>query len=199
MTQVSGRRHFIASALTFGAVGAAASAATPLDLTSPQAGSKYRYINLNKAIAQWDYVKKQQDEFEKEFGGKMDALQTRQKDIQKKRDQLTELQKGGQSAQTRELERTITIATGELQYDLDQLKKESEERRLRILLAAYQQIQEVAGKWAAQNNVDAVFVVQDDDPSDQNLVRRYERASVRQVLWYAKELDVTDQLLKLLR
>ncbi|MFN0207539.1 MAG: OmpH family outer membrane protein [Planctomycetota bacterium] len=201
MTQFTGRRNFLSNALAIGAVGAAGAAvASPASASSTQGPpAKHRFVNINKIVSKWDYITRQQDEFEKEFGQKMEQLQTRQTEIQKKRTALAELLKTGSSAQTRDQERTITIATGELEYDLKQLKNESTERRVRILLAAYQQIQEVAGKWAQQNKVDALFVVQEDDPADQDLVKRFERASVRQVLWYSPELDATEEILKLLQ
>ncbi|MBI3819142.1 MAG: OmpH family outer membrane protein [Planctomycetes bacterium] len=198
MTSILLRSVALCSVLLLGAAGASVSGNTENARTATK--PNYRFVNLNKALEGWDYAKKLQVEFKSDFDQRTDALQGRQKMLQQKNDELTTLSAGGSTDDTRRREREIALEASALKYDLEVFKKEKYERRLRILVSEYQQIQSIAGKWAEKNGIDAVFVVQDEDSTiDDDLNGKYERAVVRQVLWYSKDLDVTDDVLKLLQ
>lgn len=201
MTSFLGRSTILGTALVLGLFGASALGSARY---SPVQGAasrpSFRFVNLNKVLVGWDYAKKLNEDFKLEFDSKTEALQARQKALQKKRDEIATLQaSGGVTDETRRRERELSLDLAALDYDLKVLKNEKTEKRLRILLSEYQQIQAISGKWAEKNGIDAVFVIQEEDAGDEDLQGRYERAIVRQVLWYSKDLDVTDDVLKLLQ
>lgn len=203
------RRNFISNALMLGAAGAAGAGAAASADAAPSVReaasaqgapkSNYRFVSINRVLAGWAYAQKLQDDFKAEYDRRSEALQARQVDLQKKASELSSMQIAGSTEEARRKERELTLESNALKYDIEIIKKEKSEKRLRILLSEYQQIQEAAGRWAAQNGVDSVFVIQEEDPQDDDLSGRYERAIVRQVLWYSKELDITDTVLKLLQ
>ena len=165
---------------------------------TPGNTNRYRFVNLNKVLEGWTKAKKTQEEFSAEFDRRAEGLRTRIADIQKKSQELNTLQQAGSTDEARKRARDLKIATEEVKYDQEQLKNDQRERRLRILLSSYQQIQDVVAKWAAKNDVDAVFVIQEEDAADSDLLGKYERALVRQVLWYSKDLDISEEVVKLL-
>lgn len=180
-------------------VGAAFSNGSPAAAQVSSSKPAYRFVNINKIVSGWDYARKLQDDLKAEFDRKLEAIQARTKSIQKMRDELAAASVGGATDESRRREKELALEIASLQYDSDQFKKERNEKQLRVLLAEYQQIQEIAGRWAEKNGVNAVFVVQDEDSKNDDLQGRYDRAVVRQVLWYSKDLDVTDDVLKLLQ
>jgi Skp family chaperone for outer membrane proteins len=160
-------------------------------------GTRYRFVNLNKVLEGWSKAKKNQEDFAAEFDKRAEALRQKLNDLQKSLE-LKTFQQAGSSEEVRKREREIKLGNEELKIDTDQLQKDRNERRLRLLLSAYQQIQDVVAKWASKNDVDAVFVIQEEDPADADLLGKYERALVRQVLWYSKDLDISEEVVKLL-
>lgn len=201
MPSIFGRRDFLGSALTFGAVGAAgaslAEGAQGGEARSSKSGS-YRFVNLNRVMESWSRAKKLQEEFSAEFEKRTDALKSRLADAERKRQEARSYQQGGSSEEGRRREREVALSLAEIQYDQEQLKKDRDERRVRVLLSAYQQIQDAVGKWAAQNGVDCVFTIQEDDTQSTDLAERYGRILVRQVLWHSKDLDISEEIVKLL-
>jgi Skp family chaperone for outer membrane proteins len=168
------------------------------DRNSSDKGTRYRFVNLNKVLEGWSKAKKTQEEFVQEFDRRTDALRVRAADLQKKQQELQNMQLAGATDEAKKRLRDFTLASNEFKFDQDQLKNDQKERRLRILLSSYQQIQDVVAKWASKNDVDAVFVIQEEDAADADLMGKYERALVRQVLWYSKDLDISEEIVKLL-
>jgi len=160
--------------------------------------SRYRFVNLNRVLEGWSKAKKMQEEYAQEFERRNDALRARVSELEKKSQEMKSFQAGGKSEEFKKRAREIALAAAELKYDDEQVKKDKADQKLRILLSSYQQIQEVVSKWSSENDVDAVFVIQEEDAADTDLVGRYERALVRQVLWYSKDLDISDDVVKLL-
>src|SRR5262245_18193353 len=104
MSSSFGRRDFINTALTFGAVGVASSELAAAENSPRRAAaptSNYRFVNLNKILRGWDKAKKMQEDFQKEVIGKQEALDQKQRDFQKKSEELAALRKGGESEETR--------------------------------------------------------------------------------------------------
>jgi hypothetical protein len=133
-----------------------------------------------------------------EFERRGEGLRSRLSELEKKNQEMRSFQASGASEEFKKRAREVALAAAELKYDEEQIKKDKADQRLRILLSSYQQIQTVVAKWSAENDVDAVFVIQEEDSAEGDLLGRYERALVRQVLWYSKDLDISEDVVKLL-
>lgn len=196
------RREFLGSAMALGATpvwSAAAAAPASAGAAPPQGPTpRYRFINLSKIQEGWSRAQKMLEEYREEFRARAEALAQKQKELQKMKSEADSFASSGNTPAARKRLKDLATALAEAQFEEQELKRDRDERRLRILLSEYQSIQEVAGKWAQQNGVDAVFTIQEEDPADDDLQARYQRAVFRQVLWHSKELDATDAVLKLL-
>src|SRR5262245_48591184 len=165
------RRDFLGSALAFGALPAAAGAAI---VSAPQvsATTRYRFISLARIQQGWSRAQKMLEDFKQEFTAKAEGLAQRAKEVEKKQTEAKSFIGSGNTPEARKRLKELATSVAELQFEEQDLKREKEERKLRILLSEYQAIQEVAAKWAQQNSVDAIFTFQDEDPSDEDLQAR---------------------------
>jgi Skp family chaperone for outer membrane proteins len=160
--------------------------------------SRYRFVNINKIVQSWSRAKKMQEDLVADFDRRAQGLNERANELKAKQLNLQSYQTAGQSDELKKKTRELAIGAEEFKYDTEQLKKDKSQGKLRILIFSYQQIQDVVAKWSSENDVDAVFVIQEEEAGDTDLLGIVERASVRQVLWYSKDLDITDDVLKLL-
>lgn len=160
--------------------------------------SRYRFVNLNRVLEGWSKAKKMQEDYAADFERRNDALRARLATLEKMTQEVKSYQPGGRSEEFKRKAREVALAAAELKYDQEQVTKDRADQKLRILLSSYQQIQDVVAKWSSEHDVDAVFVIQEEDGAESDLVGRYERALVRQVLWYSKDLDISDEVVRLL-
>ena len=189
------RRLFLGTALaagTFPLAGVAPAAAGP----QGRPGST-RFVNLNQVLKGWDDAKRRHTELESELKSRAEALMARANDLDKKAKEAKQFPVPTEAS--RKLEREVQLGVQELELDRNDLKRDQRERQLRLLLSEYQQIQDAAAKWAKQNQIEVVFAIVDEDPSEGDLAARYQRAVERPVLWHAPELDATAEILKLLQ
>jgi Skp family chaperone for outer membrane proteins len=189
------RRGFLGSALAFGALATGAAAAST---TGGQAsGSRIRFVRPNAILKDWERAKQAHGEFEAEFRRRAEAIQERLTTLDKKRQELKSFPSA--SPQARTAARALAQDLASIQYDQEELKRDRDDRRLRMLLSEYQQIQDASARWAKGKEVDAIFSIHEEEATDaEDLTGRFERAVVRQVLWSAKELDVTQEVVHLL-
>jgi len=188
------RRLFLGSALAAGTLPVVGSARSA---SSAAGQASIRFLNLNELLRSWDRAKKNHSELDAKLKARTDALKQKAGDLEKKSKEAQQFPVPTEAS--RKLERDVQLGVHELEFDRNELKREGREEQLRLLLSEYQEIQETASRWAKQNQVDVVVAIIDEDPSDQDLAARYQRAVDRPVLWHAPELNVTAEILKLLQ
>lgn len=201
------RRGFLNSAFAVGAASAIPAAALAANSGSRPEGSpsaqgakpNYRFVNLNAILGGWETAKKEATKWNEEFRGRTDALERKASELDKKREEAKQAAKQGQKDEAKRLNGEVTRGVALLQVEQEELKREREEKRLRILIWEYQQIQQAVATWAAANGIDCVFTIDEEEQGDEDIVGRYERALRRQVLWFHKDLDATAEILKSLK
>ncbi|MBL8696534.1 MAG: OmpH family outer membrane protein [Planctomycetes bacterium] len=195
------------SALAVGAASALPAAALASNSGSRSEGSSaaegakpnYRFINLNAILGGWETAKKEATRWNEEFRGRTEALERKASELDKKREEAKQAAKQGQKDEVKRLNGEVARGVAMLQVEQEELKREREEKRLRILIWEYQQIQQAVATWAAANGIDCVFTIDEEEQGDEDIVGRYERALRRQVLWFHKDLDATAEILKSLK
>jgi Skp family chaperone for outer membrane proteins len=186
------RRLFLGSALAAGAFPLAGKSAA-----QAKGGATLRFVNLNEVLRGWERAKKAHADLDAKLKARADELRQRASDLDKKNKEAQQFAVPNETS--RRLEREVQLGVQALELDRNDLKRDGREEQLRLLLSEYQDIQDATARWAKQNQVDVVFAIIDEDPTDQDLAARYQRAVDRPVLFHAPELNVTTEILKLLQ
>jgi Skp family chaperone for outer membrane proteins len=137
------------------------------------------------------------DEFRQQWEGRENDVKSKQEALRKLAMQLNDYQKG--SAQYKQLEEEVTKRSGELQVEVNLLKKKFQEAESKLFYDAYKQIYNEVRVHCEQHSITMVIKFNGEPPNPDNPEEVGAEMFNKQVMYYNPAIDITPAIVERLK
>jgi Skp family chaperone for outer membrane proteins len=157
--------------------------------------TKIALLDVNKVFKKNAKFKEEMAQIKKEADEMDKKMKEEEATLRSAANQLTEMSKG--STEYSQLEAQIARSKTEWTVDVQVKRRAFLQREANIYRLTYQEVEEIAGKYARERQIDAVFRFM-GDPVDSNSPDSILAEINKPIVWHNEKVDITSAIIQLI-